>query len=64
MNEAQTLVHVMCNVNQTFRTEENFVNPWQKSWTDCDRKNHEQQTLNEGLKKHGERREDAVLKIA
>ena len=27
MNEAQTLVDIMCNVNQTFRTEENFVNP-------------------------------------
>ena len=39
MNEAQTPVDVMCNVNKMFRTEENFVNPWQKSWTDHKKEN-------------------------
>ena len=29
--KAQTLADVMCDFNQTFETEENFVNPWQQS---------------------------------
>ena len=67
MNKAQTPVDAMCNVNQTFGTDENFVNPWQKSWTDDEKENHEQHcvqqcALDKGLKKHGKRGEDAVLK--
>ena len=58
-NEAQTPVDAMCDVNQMFRMEENFVN--------CKKENCEQQcvqqcTLNNRLKKHGKRGEDAVLK--
>ena len=33
-NEAQMLVDVMCDTNQTFRTKENLVDPWKKSWMD------------------------------
>ena len=67
MNEAQTLVDAMCDMNQTFRREENSVNPWQKSWTDYKKENCEQQhaqqcTLNKGVKKCSKRGEDAVLK--
>ena len=67
VNEAQTLMVEMCDMNETFRTEENFVKPWQKSWTDYWKENHEHQcaqqcTLNKGLKKCGKRGEDAVLK--
>ena len=67
VSKAQMLADVMCDMNKTFRTEENFVNPWQKSWTDCKKENCKQQcvqqcTLNKGLKKHDKREEDAVLK--
>ena len=60
MNEAQTPVDAMCNLNQTFGTEENIMNPWQKSWTDYKKKNPEQQcvqqcVLNKGSKKCCER---------
>ena len=30
-NEAHTLVDAMCEMNKTFRTKENFMNPWWKS---------------------------------
>ena len=29
VNEAQTLADATCDPNDTFGTEENFVNPWQ-----------------------------------
>ena len=29
--EAQTLANAMCNFNETFKTEDDFTNPWQQS---------------------------------
>ena len=66
-NEAQTPAEVVCNVNETFKTEDNFVNPWQKSWTEHEKEEHKQQcaqqhVLNKGLKMHAKRGEDVIIK--
>ena len=31
MHEAQTLTTATCNFNKTFKTEDDFTNPWQQS---------------------------------
>ena len=43
INEAQMLADTICDFNKTFKTEENFTNPWQQS---CDTHEEDKEDCN------------------